>query len=239
VSDNEKTTQQPETVCECSHWWAGETVDTEDGDLAVEHEMTTGCPGNDPVRHTFAQGHDAKLKSLLIRAGVAGLEVHDGRGTSTDAIGAARQFGWTDQVQNGIERAKTRATALLKCGCPRQLVRDSGHQDGCAAGERKPRSKGVRGAERAIALQARMTKIAGGTKIVEGSEAGDAIPARVAAMVRWISAYATDHADDPMWNQVYREMTDEQIAAVVADAVSHRDAQNLMQTHLEQRTDPR
>lgn len=57
----------------------------------------------------FAPGHDARLKGLLIRAGIAGAEVsmHDGAMlVSKSADQAAMAYGFYQQVLHGIELGK-------------------------------------------------------------------------------------------------------------------------------------
>lgn len=90
--------------CECAAWEIGLTTDRGDGeepDVTIE---TTGC--NKQTKRMFAQGHDAKLKSLFIKAGVEGWEVRFGRAAgvlvTTDAEGAAKRFGFERQVLDGI-----------------------------------------------------------------------------------------------------------------------------------------
>lgn len=94
----------PLDACECQNWEIGETVDGEDGDEPEVTIFTTGC--DKQTKRLFAQGHDAKLKSLLIKAGVEGLEVRWGRRTgvlvTTDYEGAARRFGFETQVIDGV-----------------------------------------------------------------------------------------------------------------------------------------
>ncbi len=72
----------------------------------------TGC--NRTTKNEFAPGHDAKLKGLLIRAGVAGYQVliHDGGvQTWTDAQGAANRFAFAYMVAEGIAKGKEKAEA--------------------------------------------------------------------------------------------------------------------------------
>lgn len=92
--------------CECAQWEIGLTIDGAEG-ADEEPEVTiitTGC--DKQTKRDFAQGHDAKLKSLFIRAGVEGMEVRWGRQTgvlvTTDAEAAAERFGFGQQVKAGI-----------------------------------------------------------------------------------------------------------------------------------------
>lgn len=73
---------------------------------------STGC--TETTAREFAPGHDAKLKSLLIRAGIAGLEVRQNLGGvvhSGTAETMGRQFAFGYMVQTGIERGRAKAAA--------------------------------------------------------------------------------------------------------------------------------
>jgi len=91
-------------ACECSWWYTGD-VDSETQD--VYDEERTGCTAT--TTREFAPGHDARLKSFLIRAGINGTEVHDGRGLSGSADALAVRFGFYPQVTNGIIRGLAKA----------------------------------------------------------------------------------------------------------------------------------
>ena len=101
--------------CECQRYeietWTGEVPDGADpGDYAMY--TSTGC-GQDTTR-TFAPGHDAKLKSLLIQAGADGDTVRRDEGgvyVSTSAMGVAGHYGFEHQVAAGIKRAQAKAEA--------------------------------------------------------------------------------------------------------------------------------
>lgn len=67
---------------------------------------TTGCTKT--TTREFSPGHDAKLKSLALRAGAAGQQVtrvDDGIAVTTDAVKAVEGYGFAHMVQAGIERA--------------------------------------------------------------------------------------------------------------------------------------
>lgn len=90
------------TPCECSLFEAidpAQLTETnlESGSYAAAR---TGCPGTATSR-TFAPGHDAKLKGLLIRAGVAGHEIH-GMGLVASPIAIAARYGFEQMVRKGI-----------------------------------------------------------------------------------------------------------------------------------------
>lgn len=54
----------------------------------------------------FAQGHDARLKSLFIAAGVAGVRVTSNDGPSLDPAAAASRYGFGQMVASGILRGR-------------------------------------------------------------------------------------------------------------------------------------
>ena len=89
--------------CECGLW------QYRDGQKAV----TTGCHRQVSGSRRFAQGHDAVLKSLFIRAGIAGADVTRADGRTFGPTRAAEQFGFGMQVSADIAkgRAKAEATA--------------------------------------------------------------------------------------------------------------------------------
>lgn len=213
-----ETTQAPpvktDNPCECSHWWAGITVDGADGsEPTIEDEMTTECDGR-LVSRTFAQGHDAKLKSLLIRAGVAGLDVHDGRGTSADAVNMAGRFGWGALVGKGVasglaklETKRLRDTA--KAEAKTELVEPE------PKAEPKPKAtrqtKREKGADRAARLTERMAALGG-----EVQTPSEADQARTARLVQAVKDHATEHYTDG-WDIVTEAMDDGEIAEQIAD----------------------
>lgn len=83
----------------------------EQGQPHIETEGT-GCTAT--TAREFAPGSDAKLKSLLIKAGVAGLEVRQNLGGvvhSGDALTMARQFAFAWMVEKGIERGRAKLAA--------------------------------------------------------------------------------------------------------------------------------
>jgi hypothetical protein len=91
------TAQTPAAAhpCECSLY-------TIDGTWGTECAATTSG--------RFAVGHDAKLKSLLISAGVAGHQVHRGSEVA-NAMHWAAGYGFAAKVATGIERGRSRRTA--------------------------------------------------------------------------------------------------------------------------------
>lgn len=110
------TEEQSEyTRCACHAFeiqsWKGEVPEGADpGDYAVYEG--TNC--TQMTHRTFAPGHDAKLKSLLIKAGAAGLEIvrHEGgMNVYSSAEQVANHFGFGHQVLSGIQRAQAKAEA--------------------------------------------------------------------------------------------------------------------------------
>lgn len=89
--------------------WSAEVPEGADPGDYAQYEGT-GC--TQLTHRTFAPGHDAKLKSLLIRAGAAGAEVvrHEGGVTVvTSAERVAEHFGFWHQVLAGIRRSQAKA----------------------------------------------------------------------------------------------------------------------------------
>ncbi len=83
--------------------------ETSDGQPEID-TIATGCTAT--TLREFAPGHDAKLKGLLIRAGVADQEIRieeGGLAITTSAEGAAMRFGFADMVIEGIAKGKEKA----------------------------------------------------------------------------------------------------------------------------------
>ncbi|WP_200308843.1 hypothetical protein [Streptomyces adelaidensis] len=129
-----KTADQAEPVaCTCSQF-------------ATEDGRTTGCQAE--TKRLFAPGHDAKLKSFLIRMGAEGTEVIrtvDGIASSADASTHAAKFAFGHMVAAGITRAETKAAekaeraaarAARKAKAPAKITAKvgratfTGHMDG-------------------------------------------------------------------------------------------------------------
>ncbi|CAL9533559.1 hypothetical protein SUDANB106_04108 [Streptomyces sp. enrichment culture] len=73
----------------------------------VWQRKTTGCAAM--TQSTFAPGHDAKLKSLLIAAGAGGHQVHHVSNDvviAKDALRVAADLEWEDIVREGITRGR-------------------------------------------------------------------------------------------------------------------------------------
>jgi len=102
-------------ACECSRYqvesWIGEVPEGADPGDYVRY-TGTGCDAT--TARTFAMGHDAKLKSLLIRAGVDGLAVRRDEGgmvVTGDALqmAAAISPAIAAKVEHGIQLAAEKA----------------------------------------------------------------------------------------------------------------------------------
>lgn len=88
--------------CECGNF------QTKDGDHLT-------CDGE--TMRTFQAGHDARLKSFLIRHGAIGNEIfrsQDGALIGKSAIEWASSFGFGYQVTAGIKRAQDKAAAAAQ-----------------------------------------------------------------------------------------------------------------------------
>jgi len=118
--------------CSCGKFWAGTTTQPEEGgDLVIENERNTGCDAM--TTRQFAPGHDAKLVSFLVAAELDGLELHDGEGTSADAVTMLRNRGLgllAHKAKRALEiglrkaqAAKARAEAkAAKTTAPREVA---------------------------------------------------------------------------------------------------------------------
>ncbi len=94
--------------CQCRYFEAVIREYEIDGQPEVD-TISTGCAAT--TFNDFAQGHDAKLKSFLIYHGLHNRTIWIAEGgvvVHTDAVGAARRFGFAHMVIAGIARAKDR-----------------------------------------------------------------------------------------------------------------------------------
>ncbi len=176
-------TAAPLNNCACSEFEIGFTVELEDG-TPEWRGMGTGCTAT--TRRVFSPGSDAKLKSLLIKAGIAGMEVRQLTGGvlhSGDAVVMAGQFGFAYMVKTGIERG------LAKAAAPKKERK--------AAAPKKDKKSAD---ERAAALTAKMAEVAGKVTVASTPEvaaqvaaklasedeawAGEATPAEIVGVVR-------------------------------------------------------
>jgi hypothetical protein len=102
------------TACACSRFSVLVNLRNENeddsGDLIWDEELTTGCGGG-KTKATFLPGHDAKLKSALIKWGIEGYDVQEDTGGVTllgDALKHAAKFGFDYMVSAGIKRGTAR-----------------------------------------------------------------------------------------------------------------------------------
>lgn len=77
--------------------------------LAQNGDSTGGCEAQ--TKGTFAPGHDAKLKSLCVRAELAGVTITDRDGDAPqawerDGLSTARLFGFGDLVAESVRKAR-------------------------------------------------------------------------------------------------------------------------------------
>lgn len=133
-----------EKACACAAYEIVLNEWTDEQDQPEIETEETGCTAR--TTRDFAPGHDAKLKSMLIRAGVQGLEVrHNAGGVvhSGDAATMAKGFGFYHMVVDGIKsgKAKAEAKANRAAAAPKA--------------ERKPRGKAA-SQERAAVLTEKM-----------------------------------------------------------------------------------
>lgn len=106
------------TPCACSFYTGKDIKGT---------ELTTGC---DAVTvRTFGPGHDAKLKSLLIKVAIADGQVtktaEDGTVTELSPVHAAEEYGFRPQVEKGLETYKGKADKRAEAAVERQAARDA------------------------------------------------------------------------------------------------------------------
>lgn len=75
-------------------------------------ELITGC--DEVTVRTFRPGHDAKLKSLLIKTASAGNDVNkrtDNGSVTMDPLHAAEEFGFRGLVEKSVDAAKAKQEA--------------------------------------------------------------------------------------------------------------------------------
>ncbi|MFJ9817919.1 hypothetical protein ACIRU3_22185 [Streptomyces sp. NPDC101151] len=106
-----KTTADELHPCECAAYDALPAdltdADLESGDYEV---FDTGCTAT--TKRQFAPGHDAKLKSFLIKHGAAGHDIRRNEGgvaTSASAEQHAARYAFGHMVAAGVKRAEEKA----------------------------------------------------------------------------------------------------------------------------------
>ncbi|MGW4345593.1 hypothetical protein ACWEL8_11030 [Streptomyces sp. NPDC004690] len=106
-----KTETAEATPCECSMYDALPADLTEEQVASGDFEiLTTGCTAT--TKRQFAPGHDAKLKSALIRWGALGLEIRRNEGgvaTSASPTKHAARYAFAHMVTAGVKRAEAKA----------------------------------------------------------------------------------------------------------------------------------
>lgn len=118
--------------------------------------LSTGC-SEETVR-TFRPGHDAKLKSLIMRTAVAGnlvVKEVDGSPTEMDPLHAAEEYGFRDLVEKSVESAKAKADAAAAKAEERAAKRAKIEEAKAAAkAEREQRAAAKKAHEDAVAKAA-------------------------------------------------------------------------------------
>ncbi|MET7902049.1 hypothetical protein ABZS86_11370 [Streptomyces sp. NPDC005355] len=106
-----KAAEDEATPCECSIYDAIPADLTEEQVASGDYEVfTTGCTAT--TKSQFAPGHDAKLKSFLIKHGAAGHEIRrnkDGVATSASVHRHAKRYAFAHMVAAGVQRAEAKA----------------------------------------------------------------------------------------------------------------------------------
>lgn len=81
--------------------------------IVGEGECPDGCGAKPQGKNrTFRQGHDARLKGILIRAGATSRNVTTITGdvqTTETPLNLAKKYGFSGQVKDGIEREQAKA----------------------------------------------------------------------------------------------------------------------------------
>lgn len=117
--------------------------------LVYPTELVCRCGCGQPtrnVRSRFRQGHDARLKGILIRAAVTGTKIEiregDDKPVTVTAAAAAKAFGFEHQVRQAKDRYTAEANQVKAAATKRAAEAKS---KAAAPKARKPRSdKGVK-----------------------------------------------------------------------------------------------
>lgn len=108
-----KTNATAPTACECSFYDAlvPEQLTEENLASGSYDSFSTGCTAT--TRNTFAPGHDAKLKSFLIKYSGAEYELrrNDGVAVSRTAVDHAKAFAFAHMVVEGIAKKEAKDQA--------------------------------------------------------------------------------------------------------------------------------
>lgn len=105
------------TPCACQHYT---------GKDAKGETLATGC--TESTVRTFKPGHDAKLKSILIKTAVAGNQAtktnEDGSTSEVDPLHAAEDFGFRALVEKSVDSAKAKQEVRDAKAAERQAKKD-------------------------------------------------------------------------------------------------------------------
>lgn len=141
-------------------------------------DLSTGCTA-ETVR-TFGPGHDAKLKSLLIKVAIAGGEVTktvNGESSQLSAIHAAEEYGFRPQVEKGlaVHTAKvTKSTDAAAARAAKKAEKDAAKAEAKAKREAdKAAKKAQADALQAATDKANADKVAGPATAKVGSQKYD------------------------------------------------------------------
>jgi hypothetical protein len=80
----------------------------------------TGCTAN--TKGLFAPGHDAKLKGLLINAGIKDQMISDGISGELTSAQVSGRFGFYSKVMEGIKNGKAKQVAKANRKATRELA---------------------------------------------------------------------------------------------------------------------
>lgn len=116
---------------------------------------TCGTEGRETTA-TFCPGHDAKLKSLLIKAGAAGYEVRkdvEGGFLTMSAMEAANEYGFASTVETGIAKAAEKAQAKAEREAKRAAAKAEREEKAAKAKAEREAKKAEREAAKAAKAQ--------------------------------------------------------------------------------------
>lgn len=170
-----KAPKEPQP-CECSIFVALTSDTEEDGE-----EFTTGCFGTE-TKAMFAPGHDAKLKSLLIRAGADNLEIRYAEGglsVSSDAQTVADKYGFGSQVASGIAKLQGKRVAAEARLAERAKAAEAKEADKAAKKAARDEAKALRDAAKAEEKAAKAQKVEADPNLNVADSADEPILAEV------------------------------------------------------------
>lgn len=157
------------TKCACSLYT---------GKDAKGADLSTDCTA-ETVR-TFGPGHDAKLKSLLIKAAIAGGDVTrtvDGVAVQMSPVHAAEEYGFRTQVEKGLAVHTAKVTKRDEAAAARAAKKAEKDAAKAAAKAAKDAEKAAKKAQadafQAAADKANADKVAGPATAKIGSQKYD------------------------------------------------------------------